>query len=56
MREIDAGRAVVRHRDVKVHPIALRARCVHLLEPDGRQLAGRIDDGSFLAILPGTPP
>ena len=36
-------RLVVRHRDVEVDPVALRPRRVHLLEPDRRPLAERVD-------------
>jgi uncharacterized membrane protein YjjP (DUF1212 family) len=34
---------VVRYRHVEVHAVALRPRRVHLLEPDGRPLPGRVD-------------
>ena len=36
-------RLVVRHRHVYVDAVALRARRVHPLEPDGRALAQRVD-------------
>jgi hypothetical protein len=36
-------RLVVRHRHVEVDAVALRARRVHPLEPDGRTLAQRVD-------------
>jgi hypothetical protein len=35
----------VRHRDVDVDPVALRAWLVHLLEPHRRADAQRVDDG-----------
>ena len=34
----------MRHNDVEVDPVALRPGLVHLLEPDRRQLACRVND------------
>ena len=34
---------VVRHPDVDMDPVALRARRVHLLEPEGRPAVARVD-------------
>jgi len=39
------------HSAAEFAPVALRARGVHLLEPDGWKLAGGIDDGVFRAIV-----
>jgi len=44
-------RLVVRHRHVYVDTVALRARRVHPLEPDGRALAQRVDQP-----VPGSGP
>src|SRR6516165_9048644 len=41
---------VVGHRDVEVHPVALRARGVHLLEPHGRQLLGGVHEAGPMAV------
>jgi hypothetical protein len=38
----------VGNRDVEVHPISLRPRCIHLLKPDSWELAGGIDDRMVL--------
>src|SRR6185437_15159094 len=49
----DPGRGlVVGHRDVQVDPVPLRPRAVDLLEPDGRELPGGIDD-PVLAVAAG---
>src|SRR5262249_6794909 len=44
---------VVRDRDVEMDPVALPARLIHLLEPDGWALAGRVDDRGVRLVVAG---
>src|SRR5512146_1903670 len=42
---------VVGHRDVEMDPVSLCPRAVHLLEPDGGELPGGIDDGTLAVVV-----